>query len=518
VTLRFAVSDTGIGIPADKRQQIFQAFTQADSSTTRRYGGTGLGLAIAQRLVELMEGRIWLDSEVGRGTTFHFTATFGRAPVSARVTAGDRPPALEGLRVLVVDDNSTNRRIMQDMLASWHMKPVTVADAGKALTELRSAWPTDARYHVVISDCQMPDVDGFMLARRIRQDDHVRATPIVMLTSVGRSDDVTRCHRIGVDAYLTKPVKHSDLLDALATLFGVSSRTPRAHPRRLTRDTAARPLRVLVAEDNPVNRKLVTTLLQKRGHHVRGVEDGRAAVRAITAETHDGFDVALMDVQMPEMSGFEATEEIRAREAGTGHHLPIIALTAHAMQGDKDRCLAAGMDGYLAKPIDVDELVATVEHFASQMPIARTDEAPAGLEPAPVFDEGIALAYAGGDRRLLRQVIKLFRADVPGTLRNLTAAIERRDAEALRHSAHALRGAMAAIGATAGQQIATTLEEMGLSAQFEGAQEAYATLAKQVEDLNAAVEAAGLVATPAVRSRNRTKRSRQASPKPRRRS
>ena len=519
LTLRFAVSDTGIGIPADKRQQIFQAFTQADSSTTRRFGGTGLGLAIAQRLVELMEGRIWLDSEVGRGSTFHFTAAFGRAPVSTRVVDGDRPPALEGLRVLVVDDNSTNRRIMQDMLASWHMDPVTVADAVAAMSELRTAWSGDHRYHVVISDCQMPDVDGFMLARRIRQDDHLRATPIVMLTSVGRSEDVTRCHRLGVDAYLTKPVKHSDLLDALATLFGAASRTPRPIARRLTRETAARPLRVLVAEDNPVNRKLVTTLLQKRGHHVRAVEDGRAAVRAATAEKHDVFDVALMDVQMPEMSGFEATEEIRTREAGTGHHLPIVALTAHAMQGDKDRCLAAGMDGYLAKPIDVDELIATVEHFASQMPIARTDAPPAAESaPPPVFDEGIALAYAGDDRRLLRQVIKLFRADVPGTLRNLSAAIDRQDAEAIRQAAHALRGAMAAIGATAGQQVATTLEEMGRSSQLDRTRETYATLLAQIEALNAAVEAAGLVSTPAARSRHRSKRPRKASPKARRRS
>ena len=516
-TLRFSVSDTGIGIPADKRQQIFQAFTQADSSTTRRFGGTGLGLAIAQRLVELMEGRIWLDSEVGRGSTFHFTATFGRAAPSTRVVAADRPAALTGLRVLVVDDNSTNRRIMQDMLASWQMKPVTVGDAGTAITELQSAWSTDDRFHVVISDCQMPDVDGFMLARRIRQDDHLKATPIVMLTSVGRSDDVTRCHRLGVDAYLTKPVKHSDLLDALATLFGVSARTPRPRSRRPTRDVAARPLRVLVAEDNPVNRKLVTTLLNKRGHHVRAVDDGRAAVRAVTAEQDERFDVALMDVQMPEMSGFEATHEIRLHEAGTGHHLPIIALTAHAMQGDKDRCLAAGMDAYLAKPIDVDELVATVEHFASPLPTVPASPT-TGTGPAPAFDENVALAYAGGDRRLLRQVIKLFRADAPGTLRSIGAAIEEQDAEALRQSAHALRGAMAAIGATAGHQIATRLEELGRSAKLDEAPELYAALKTRVGELHAAVEAAGLAAPAAAAARNGSPSSRKPATRRRKRS
>jgi PAS domain S-box-containing protein len=514
-TLRFSVTDTGIGIPEDKRQQIFQAFTQADSSTTRRYGGTGLGLAIAQRLVELMEGRIWLDSEVGRGSTFHFTAAFGRAP--ARLASGDRPAALTGLRVLVVDDNHTNRRIMQDMLASWQMRPLAVGDASAAMTQLQNAWPTDDRFHVVISDCQMPDVDGFMLARRIRQDDDLRATPIVMLTSVGRSDDVTRCHRIGVDAYLTKPVKHSDLLDALATLFGVSARTPRVRSRRQMRGTAARPLRVLVAEDNPVNRKLVTTLLQKRGHHVVAVEDGRAAVRAATADQDERFDVALMDLQMPEMSGFEATHEIREREASTGRHLPIIALTAHAMQGDKDRCLAAGMDGYLAKPIDVDELVATVEHFASP-PEAAPVEAPSGSEPAPAFDEPVALAYAGGDRRLLRQVIKLFRADAPGTLRNIGAAIEQQDAEGLRQSAHALRGAMAAIGATAGHQITTRLEELGRSANLDEARELYAQLVSRMDELQAAVEAAGLAAPASGAARNGPPAARKPPGRRRRRS
>jgi PAS domain S-box-containing protein len=518
ITLRFSVSDTGIGIPPDKRADIFQAFTQADSSTTRRYGGTGLGLAIAQRLVELMNGRIWVESEIGRGSTFHFTAVFEPVAVETRRPAATRPAALDGLRVLVVDDNATNRRIIQDMLASWHMEPVAVPDAGSALAQLSEALPDDRRFHVVISDCQMPDVDGFMLARRIRQDDRLRSTPIVMLTSMGRSDDVTRCHRIGVDAYLTKPVKHSDLLDALATLFGVSSRAGTTPAARDGGDAPLRPLRVLVAEDNPVNRKLVTTLLQKRGHQVKAVEDGRAAVRAVTGERREEFDVALMDVQMPEMSGFEATQAIRTEEAGSARRLPIIALTAHAMQGDRDRCLAAGMDGYLAKPIDVDELVATVEHYAGHTPIAPADAAAAAPAPPVVFDEAGALAYAGGDRKLLKEIVRLFRGDTPRALRSLARAIEQGDAEALRLAAHGLRGAMATIGASAGVQLAARLEELGRSGTIEGADATHRLLVTHVADLEQALAARGWTTSRPPRAAATRRRRRRTGAKRRSRS
>ena len=516
MTLRFSVADTGIGIPADQRDQIFQAFTQADSSTTRRYGGTGLGLAIAQRLVELMDGRIWVESDVGRGSTFHFTATFDRTTVPVRAAAAP-PAALGGLRVLVVDDNATNRRIIQEMLASWHMHAIAVSDAASALAQLRESVNSGRPFHVVISDCQMPDVDGFMMARRIRQDERLRATPIVMLTSVGRSEDVTRCHRLGLDAYLTKPVKHSDLLDALTTLFAASGTPAAAAPVPAPRDSAPRALRILVAEDNPVNRKLVTTLLHKRGHHVTAVEDGRAAVRAVIGD-REGFDVALMDVQMPEMSGFEATEAIRAHEAGT-RHLPIVALTAHAMQGDRERCLAAGMDGYLAKPIDVDEMIATVEHFANgEAGAASAERAEPAAAPLTPFDERVALAYAGADRRLLKQVIKLFQSDAPGGMRNIARAIERQDGEALRMAAHALRGSLAAIGAAASAQAATDLEAIGRTGHFDAAADAQSSLVTHLNDLTVALTSAGLVTARAAPKRSRaTRASRKPAPRRRRR-
>ena len=278
IRLRFSVSDTGIGIPPEKQQQIFHAFTQADSSTTRRYGGTGLGLAIALRLVELMDGRMWVESEVGRGSTFHFTAAFARPHATAVESEARQPKALDGLRVLVVDDNATNRRILEAMLGSWHMKPHPVSDARSAMAKLREASAAE-QFHVVIADSQMPGVDGFALARRIKRDQRLRDIRVVLLTSAGRSGDAERSRRIGVDA---SPHETGETLGPARYPGHARRRDDQARARAFDAHARAqwldRPLRILVAEDNPVNRKLVTTLLQKRGHTVKAVENGREAV------------------------------------------------------------------------------------------------------------------------------------------------------------------------------------------------------------------------------------------------
>jgi PAS domain S-box-containing protein len=511
VTLRFAVTDTGIGIPLEQRDEIFLAFTQADASTTRRFGGTGLGLAIAARLVELMNGRISVESEVGRGSTFHFTAVFER-PIESRVArAPAGRPALAGLRVLVVDDNATNRRILEEMLASWHMKPTVVADSASALETLRQASPTDHRFDAVISDGQMPDVDGFMLARQIRRDRRLQRTPIVMLTSAARPDDVARCRRIGIDAYLIKPVKHSDLLDTFVTLFGVARRKPQREGRARTR--TRRSLRILVAEDNLVNRKLVTTLLQKRGHKITAVENGRAAVETIDAAPA-GFDVALFDVQMPEMSGLEAAEAIRDREGSGGRRLPIIALTAHAMQGDRERCLDAGMDGYLSKPIDVDELVETVEQFANEVRASGRPPKPMQAPASAVFDEQAALAHTGGDRRLLEEVIALFQSDAPTYVRRIAIAVRRRNGDELQMAAHGLKGALATVGSPRGRELAAELEDMGRSRRFAEAAARSTRLHDHLKVLDEAFASAGLLSRPAAPRAARPTKRRTATRRP----
>jgi len=460
--------------------------------------------------VELMNGRMWVESEVGRGSTFFFTATFDRPQVAPRDPLVDKTTALDGLRVLVVDDNATNRTILEEMLSSWHMKPTAAADAESALTALRDAVARQHAFDVIIVDRLMPVVDGFMLARRVRRERPFARTPIVMMMSVGDGSETSR-RGVGVDAYLTKPVKHSDLLDALATLFRVSTRRPR--PERDVKPAArpAKRLRVLLAEDNLVNRKLVTKLLQKRGHHVHAVENGRAAVDTIASAQPD-FDVVLMDLQMPEMGGFEATHEIRERERGTAEHLPIVALTAHAMAGDRERCLAAGMDGYLSKPIEVDDLIATVERFGAGA--AAVIAAPAGdhHEHAAVFDEKVALGYTGGDRKLLKQVIGLFRSDSPASLRRIDRALRRRDSEALRMAAHALKGAIATVGSQAGRDAAAELETMARSNRFGDAERICGDLRHLVKQLDEAFAAAGLVSRPA----RRQARTRARAPRKRR--
>jgi PAS domain S-box-containing protein len=358
VCLHCAVSDTGIGIPAEQQQAIFRAFEQADNSTTRKYGGSGLGLTISRRLVEMMGGRIWVESELGRGSTFHFTIRCGLSTQPLACTWV--PPAdLRGLPVLVVDDSATNRRILNEMLLHWEMRPTTVNGGEAALGCMMHTAAAGTPFPLVLSDAHMPGIDGFELAERIKRTPQLAGATIMMLSPDDLAEAAARCRELGVAAFVTKPIRQSELIDAILLALGCVPRGESCAAVHVeSTEPPSRRLHVLLAEDNAVSQRLAARLLEKRGHTVTVANNGREAVAILEKEE---FDLVLMDVQMPEMDGFEATAAIREREEATGRHIPIIAMTALAMKGDDKRCLQAGMDGYVAKPIQARSLFALIE-------------------------------------------------------------------------------------------------------------------------------------------------------------
>jgi two-component system sensor histidine kinase/response regulator len=358
--LHFAVRDTGVGIPLDKQQTIFEAFTQADNSMTRKYGGTGLGLAISSRLVSMMGGKIWVESDSGCGSIFHFTARFKMQKTSHRKYEAVGIDALQSLPVLIVDDNATNRRVLQEMVLTWEMVPTLTEGGREALTLIERAETRRSPYPIVLLDAQMPAMDGFAVAERIRENTNLQKIAIIMLTSAGQRGDSARCKELGIKAYLTKPIKRSDLLQTIKDVLGeqaIAEKSNSVITEHSPRDSRAC-LRILLVEDNRVNQAVAIGMLEKRGHQVVVAGNGRRALEMLSTSTPD---LVLMDVQMPEMDGLQATSAIRDGEVKSGKHIPIIAMTAHAMAGDKERCLAAGMDGYVSKPLRIEDLVSTIE-------------------------------------------------------------------------------------------------------------------------------------------------------------
>jgi two-component system sensor histidine kinase/response regulator len=361
VVLDFSIRDTGVGIPLGRQQSIFEAFTQVDGSTTRKYGGTGLGLTISAQLVQLMGGRISVESEPGKGSTFRFTTRFALA--DAREAVAVLPSVdLRDIAVLIVDDNATNRHLLEGMLLGWHMAPTLAATVPEALAVLRAAKQAGRPFALVLADVQMPDADGFTLAAAIKADPAIADATVVVLTSGGQPGDAVRCRELNIAAYLAKPIKRSDLRAAILLALGTpSTETQRPLVTRHSLREARHTGRILLVEDNAVNQLIARRLLEQRGHTVMLATNGREAL-AILEESHWlGFDCVLMDVQMPDMDGFECTAIIRAREQTTRVHLPIIAMTAHAMSGDEARCLKAGMDAYLSKPIEPNALFDVVD-------------------------------------------------------------------------------------------------------------------------------------------------------------
>ena len=456
--LRFTISDTGIGIPHDKQWQIFGAFVQADTSTTRRYGGTGLGLTISAHLVEMMGGRIWLTSEPGEGSQFRFVVRFGRHAAGR----DERSTSLYGLHVLVVDDNPTHRAILKELLGSWRMHATAAGSAGAALEAMRSAAASRRPFDLVIADEVMPEADGFTLARQIAADATLSNARIVMLTAPDAPAKRERGSQNAIVAQLAKPVKQSALLDAILDTFAVGAdAVPNATGlSEAARPAPARPLRVLLADDNATNQRLVELFLEKGHHRITAVNNGRDAVTKAAAEP---FDLILMDVQMPEMNGFEATAAIRDRERGTGRHTPIVAMTAHAMAGDREKCLAAGMDAYLSKPLRPDDLAAAIGALFSERradvsarPGSRADlsgpPAPARTQDdateARTTSSSISIAESelladfDQNAQVLAEVIGVFLREVPKHLETIRRTSESADFPELAAAAHAIKGSV----------------------------------------------------------------------------
>ncbi len=490
VCLHVAVTDTGIGIPEEKKHRLFQAFSQIDSSTTRKFGGTGLGLAISLQLVEMMGGRIWVESVEGRGSTFHFTARFGRAVIRAEPPPSP-PVNLRNLQVLVVDDNATNRRLLQEILINWKMRPTVVDSGPAALAALEKAWMAGEPYALVLLDAMMPDMDGFMVAERIRQHPALLGHTVMMLSSADHVGDAARCRELEVSAYLSKPIRQTVLWDAVVAALTASqvpeSRLPQATARNL--GLCQRRMEILLAEDNAVNQKLAVRLLEKRGHAVTVAANGREAVEALQRRR---FDLVLMDVQMPELDGFEATALIRRNEQQSDGHVPIIAMTAHALKEDRDRCLAAGMDGYVSKPLQVERLLETIEVYA--MPSAREisaadSTAAMPVESPPTLDRSVALQQAGGDAELLKELLDLFVQECPQCLAAIGKAIQQRDPAALRRAAHTFKGSLGNFGHSAPIATAQVLETMGYENRLAGAEETFQQLVRQMARLQPALAA-----------------------------
>ncbi len=462
VTLHFMVEDTGIGIPHKMLTSIFNPFVQADGSTKRKYGGTGLGLAISARLVEMMGGQIWVESEENKGTKFHFIISFDlqKNPVTKwnRMNLAQ----LADMHVLVVDDNYTNRKILFDILKGWKMKPTLTADGFEAMKAIKEAKERNESFPLILLDCQMPEMDGFQLAENIKNADNGMNSAIIMLTSAGQRGDARRCRELGISAYLMKPVKHFDLLDTISETL--STRMDEDENKtlitRYTIEEKRARMRILLVEDNPVNRKFITSLLKKRGYIVTEAFNG---IEAIECFKNERLDLILMDIQMPEMDGVEATNAIRKLETGSDSHIPIIAMTAHAMKGDRERFLKEGMDGYISKPIRVNELLNTIDdihhnlvkNISGNMEVMTETKSEENL-----IDRENLMARIDSDMELLKELSELFNEDSERLLEKIHQSILENDLILLERNAHTIKSSVSNFSKGAAFEEAKKLEFM----------------------------------------------------------
>ncbi|MHB8755910.1 MAG: hybrid sensor histidine kinase/response regulator, partial [Candidatus Acidiferrales bacterium] len=457
ITLRFSVRDTGIGIPAEKQALIFAAFTQADSSTTRKFGGTGLGLAISRRLVKMMDGTISVESEPGKGSVFHFTVTLNLPDATFVPPAAVEPGQLRGLRALVVDDNQTNRLILTEMLSHWGMAPEQAASAKEALNILGRESKGSAAFRLMLIDAHMPGMDGFALAQSVKNTPGMRSLLMFLLSSSMHAGDMERSRQAGVAGFLMKPVQPSELLDAILTaVAGPRGRLPitdAIQPTQIISPAGGR-MRVLLAEDNLVNCRLATRLLEKQGHVVIVAKNG---IEAVAAVEHEEFDIVLMDVQMPGMDGLEAIRVIRESEKVFGRHLPIISITAHVMKGDREKCLAAGADDYVPKPLQRAELFAAIERARGAA--KGNQSAPGKAAPVSIaLDPAELLEHVEDDRELLAEIIQLFESSLPTVLKELRESIAKGDGPEAARAAHTLKGSVGNFGRQAAYRAVEQME------------------------------------------------------------
>ena len=488
VIVRFEIRDTGIGLDEEQQEHLFESFAQADTSTTRRYGGTGLGLAISARLARLMDGGIRVESEPGVGSTFFFTARFGKLPSEAR-SSGPRPRAdLRGLKVLGVDDNATNRAVLRQQVTPWGMAVDDARDGAGALEKLRSAAGSGEPYDLAILDMQMPKMDGLELAHAIKQDPDISSTRLVLLTSMGQRGDGEEARKAGIEAYLTKPIRQVQLYDVLSMVMGSSEAAPSPEGDRplvtahtLKEAEARTRARLLLVEDNEVNQKVAARTLEKLGYRVDVADDGEEAVEAVS---RTDYAAIVMDVQMPNMDGYEATAEIRRRESASGHHIPVIAMTANALQGDREKALEAGMDDYIAKPVRAGELEEVLRRWVSA---GEDDVGSSGengnenavLDPAVLKD--LEDLEEDGEDSLVAELAGMFLEDADSCVDTLRKAVEEDDANSVREAAHALRGSSGSIGAYRVWETCTRLQEVAESRELNRAPELLERLEKELE-------------------------------------
>jgi len=476
--LNLMVRDTGIGIPREKQPTIFEAFSQADTSHSRRYGGTGLGLAISSRLVTLMGGDLWVDSHVGQGSEFHIVL-----PLPAGAPANHSVPEfLRGLSALVVDDNLTNRRVVAGMLTSFGMKADSVETALRGRSALEAAAASRDPYRLVVIDGEMPEMDGFQLAEIIKKNPTLAGATVIMLTcGLRQPEQIARCRELGVQAYLIKPIRRGELLKQVVRVLAHDFAASPGEVHKPASPATKHQLRLLIAEDNRVNQRLLVRLLEKEGHAVTVAEDGEATV-ALSRE--QPFDAILMDVQMPKVDGLEATHLIRARERGTGQHVPIIALTAHAMKGDREKCLEAGMDMYLAKPLDKKELITALETLSQPKELPA---APAIPDVPVTMDVGRALERTGGDRALLNEVCELFLEESSSLSEQLSRSIKEDEPALVRLIAHRLKTSAGTIGGVRACEAATAVEDLTEAGSTLGVQTPAGVLLQEIAALRGAV-------------------------------